>query len=267
MLSGILSGQAPLPYPWMDRSEVQSTLEKRIHPPHGVQRDPAPPGSFQDWLRHLPLKPGNPPVHLYNGSLKRNQQAQAAVVDIDVGSRNLQQCADAVLRLRAEYLWAVNHKDKICFHFTSGDRSCLLSWEEGWRPEVRGRWVRWVKSASPSDSYRSFRAYLDVLFTYAGSYSLSWELNPVLSVNEIRAGDVFIQGGFPGHAVLVVDTATGSRNGERFFLLAQSYMPAQEIHLLKNLEEPEISPWFRLQDRKPLVTPEWTFPPGSLMRW
>ncbi len=37
-----------------------------------------------------------------------------------VGKRDLQQCADAVMRLRAEYLLSVKADDKIAFHATDG---------------------------------------------------------------------------------------------------------------------------------------------------
>jgi len=38
-------------------------------------------------------------VFLYNGKIKQNQQAQFAVLDIGIGNKDLQQCADIILRL------------------------------------------------------------------------------------------------------------------------------------------------------------------------
>jgi Domain of unknown function (4846) len=49
-------------------------------------------------------------------------------------------------------------------------------------------------------------------------------------------------------------------------LLAQSYMPAQDIHLLKNPMQ-EGSPWFDLAEGDWLYTPEWVFEEGCLRRW
>jgi hypothetical protein len=37
--------------------------------------------------------------------------------------------------------------------------------------------------------------------------------------------------------------------------------------VLKGAGASEGSSWYALEAGKPLVTPEWTFPPGSLRRW
>jgi len=83
----------------------------------------------------------------------------------------------------------------------------------------------------------------------------------------MQIGDVFIQGGSPGHCAIVVDMAENTTTGERLFMLAQSYMPAQEIHILKNLENHEISPWYPLDFSGVLATPEWTFQADDLKRF
>jgi len=93
-------------YVWQDHIKTlnENALINRIDAPVGYKRTPTDDNSFEHWLRFLPLKPGQPKVKLYNGSLKSNQSAQYAVIDIDVGNKDLQQCADATMRLRAEYL-------------------------------------------------------------------------------------------------------------------------------------------------------------------
>lgn len=78
-------------------------------------------------------------------------------------------------------------------------------------------------------------------------------------------GDVFIRGGAPGHAVLVVVVAA-KEAGESIFLLAQSYMPEQDIHILKNPGS-DISPWYRARSGGELITPEWTFQYQDLKRF
>ncbi|HOP99614.1 MAG TPA: DUF4846 domain-containing protein [Acetivibrio clariflavus] len=50
-------------------------------------------------------------------------------------------------------------------------------------------------------------------------------------------------------------------------MIAQSYMPAQDIHVLKNFNGTEISPWYSLNFGDVLNTPEWTFYKDQLMRF
>jgi hypothetical protein len=254
-------------YCWPGSRDSSQTVRARIRPPKGYARTEVDKGAFGEWLRNLPLKKGRPPVYLYNGRLKGNQSAHHAVIDIDVGAKDLQQCADAVIRLRAEYLYSKHMYDSIHFNFTSGHTIPFGRWAGGERPTVYdGNKVRWVRSAQPDWSYASFRAYLDVIFMYAGSVSYSRELVAVPDIEEIRAGDVFIEGGFPGHAVIVVDVAVNSKDSSKVFLLAQSYMPAQQIHVLRNPDDPELSPWYGTDFGEELVTPEWVFGAGSLKR-
>jgi hypothetical protein len=103
---------------------------------------------------------------------------------------------------------------------------------------------------------------------YAGTLSLSRQLNPISDLNKIEIGDVFIKGGTPGHAVVVVNVATHKTTGKKIFMLAQSYMPAQQIQVLKNVEDPDLSPWYEVEAIKGyLYTPEYTFDRSSLMRF
>ena len=93
------------------------------------------------------------------------------------------------------------------------------------------------------------------------------QLKPVNELQKIQSGDVFIKGGFPGHAMIVVDVAV-NKEGKKIFMLAQSYMPAQEIHVLKNPMDNDLSPWYELKtDNSLIYTPEWTFAPNQLRRW
>jgi hypothetical protein len=210
-------------------------------------------------LRHLPLKKKGTPVYLYDGRKKGNQGAHFAVIDIDTGTRDLQQCADAVIRLRAEYLYSSGLYSAIHFNFTSGDEASFTKWAAGYRPKVNGSTVQWVNNAGQDSSYSSFRRYLTTVYIYAGTYSLSKELKPRKDIQEMSIGYVFIEPGFPGHAVIVVDMAENKENGKKAFLLAQSFMPAQDIHVLKNPNNAGLSPWYDLDFGRTLRTPEWRF--------
>ena len=223
-----------------------------------------PADSFAAWLRRLPLLPSDARVYLFDGRLKGNQNAHMAVVDMDVGTRNLQQCADAVMRLRAEYLLFSQREQEIAFHATSGDLLAWSRWRRGERPEVHGNRVLWRDGGRADGAYGSFRRYLNFVFAYAGSASLAAELETVSDPLTIQAGDVFIQGGFPGHAVLVVDVAHNTA-GESRFLLAQSYMPAQQVHILRNPGGD--GPWYAARAQGELITPEWRFRYSDLRRF
>jgi hypothetical protein len=184
-----------------------------------------------------------------------------------VGTRDLQQCADAIMRLRAEWLFAADRAREIAFNDTGSAKPIAFArWAAGERPRISGRALSWSRSAAPDGGYASFRRYMDVVFAWAGTYSLASELKPA-ALADIAAGDVFIKGGFPGHGVLVADVVENSMTGEKRFLLLQSYMPAQDIHVLKNPADADGSPWYPLAFGDRLVTPEWTFPRDSLRRW
>ena len=252
-------------YAWHKSYNSVQSIQNRIPAPDGFQRVASDEAGFGDWLRGLPLKPGRPDVLLYNGSPKGYQGAQHAVIDMDVGERDLQQCADAVMRLRAEWLYSADRPSDIHFNFTSGDRCDWDRWRQGMRPKIRGNSVTWSASAQASDSYPNFKRYLNMVYNYAGTASLSKELKRI-GVAEIRPGDVFIQGGFPGHAVMVVDVAENA-DGKKAFLLAQSYMPAQEMHVLVNPMDEGMSPWYVAGEGAELRTPEWTFEWSDLKRF
>ena len=99
-----------------------------------------------------------------------------------------------------------------------------------------------------------------------GTLSLEKELKPT-SWKNLKPGDVLIKGGSPGHAVLVMDVARHPGTGEQLFLLAQSYMPAQDVHILQNLRDKSISPWFKEPLQNTIFTPEWTFYANQLRSW
>lgn len=254
-------------YAWAKMYNAVQALENRIAPPEGFIRKPFPKGSFGEWLRGIPLKPGKPDVMLFNGQPKENQDAQFAVVDIDVGKRDLQQCADAVMRLRAEYLFSQGQHDAIHFNFTSGANCPWSKWKEGLRPTIAGSGINWVKKMAPSETHENFRSYMDMIFTYAGTASLEKELTRIGTLKELQVGDVLIQGGFPGHAILVMDVVENPDNGNRKFMLAQSYMPAQDVHILLNPEDRNGGPWYDAEATGPVETPEWPFLQQDLRRF
>ena len=240
------------------------TLEKRFAPPSGYTRIPVKANSFASYLRNLPLKPAGSKVKYYDGRIKEDD-AYEAVVDMDISKKDLQQCADATMRLRGEYLYSIKAFDKINFTLTNGFKMPYSKWMEGYRVSVNGNKTDWVKKSSPSNTYSDFRKYMDFVFAYAGTQSLTQSLHNK-SVKDMAIGDIFIKGGFPGHAVIIVDMAQ-NKAGKKVFMLAQSYMPAQETQILKNVSPRKQSPWYDGDIGSSLVTPEYLFTTAKLMSW
>ena len=239
------------------------TVEERFKVPEGYKRTETLEGSFEEYLRTLPLKADGSKVHYYNGRVKNKTGVHDAVIDIDVGNRDLQQCADAVMRLRAEYLYKEGRYNDIHFDFLNGMKVDYSKWMQGGRIAVEGNSTYWVNRADPSNTYDDFRNYMDTIFTYANTVSLLNEMQAV-KVSEMKIGDVFIDS---GHSVIVVDMALNEEKDKKLFILAQSYMPAQDIHILKNPENEDISPWYELDFGSLLITPEWVFKKGDLRRF
>jgi Domain of unknown function (4846) len=199
--------------------------------------------SFASWLTNIKLKTDNT-VYTFDGRKKNNQNAQFAVLDITVGNKDLQQCADAVMRLRAEYLFAQQKMKDIDFIDNEGVH---YTFNEPY-------------------SYIHLTKYLDKVFGMCGSASLAKQLKQKNNFTNIEAGDVIIRGGFPGHAVIVINVAVND-TGKKIYMIAQSYMPAQDIHILKNPTNENLSPWYEVNDNTTIITPEYTFKNTELMCW
>jgi hypothetical protein len=256
-----------IPFYLLQSGEINkagSTVSGRFNPPVGFKRKVLDESSFEYFLSNFKLKPHGSMVHYFNGKPKDKSNVYLAVLDLNIGKKDLQQCADAVIRLRAEYLFFQKRYESIAFNFTNGFKCDYKKWQEGYRTSVTGNSVKWVKSASASNDGSTFFSYLETVFTYAGTLSLSNELKKV-PMEEMRIGDVLIQGGSPGHAVIVMDMAEDTK-GNKVFLLAQSYMPAQDIQILLN--PANLSPWYKLDEsRESIKTPEWNFTGKDLKRF
>ncbi len=227
-----------------------TTIATRFLAPEGFRRTRLDSLSFGHYLRTLPLKPAGSRVKYFDGREKNSEGVYVGVVDMEIGTRDLQQCADAVMRLRGEYLFAQKRYQDIHFNFLS---------------DGKPRYYR--DRADANYSYKSFRKYMDYIFSYANTASLKKELKPV-PFDSMQIGDVFIVQGNPyGHAIIVVDMAIHPETKERLFMLAQSYMPAQETQVLVNPNAPSISPWYKMDVESALYTPEWTFEKGDLHRF
>lgn len=147
------------------------------------------------------------------------------------------------MRLRAEYLFETGVEENIRFlHQGNTWFTCPAKCT---RPQLE--------------------TFLNNVFSWCGSYNLQAQLKPVSSIQNIQAGDVFVRGGSPGHAMLVAAVAQNMK-GEKIFLLLQSFMPAQDIHMVINPYNENLSPWYSTS-ADVIATPGWNFTALDLRRW
>ncbi len=222
-----------------DKLNPYATIQD-IPLPADFSRLPVDSNSFGAWLRKISLKKSKI-VYLYNGDEKENQRSQCAVLNFSVGNKDLQQCADAVMRLKAEYLFEAKKFSEIIFFDNENGK---YEFTEPYNKD-------------------HFYNYLEKVFGMCGTASLSKQLHKK-NIDNIEPGDVLIRGGFPGHAAIVTDVAI-NKEGKRIFMLAQSYMPAQDIHVLINPLDEKLSPWYEIEDE--IVSPEYVFTKNELKCW
>jgi hypothetical protein len=242
-----------------------NTVQTRITLPKGYKRVVYKKGSFQDYLRNYKLKPFGAKVINYDGTAYFYQSGHVGVLEIPVPKNGLQQCADVLMRLRAEYLWNKNLKSKIGFQFTSGHYVSWQKYASGVRPKIKGNKVTFAKTAQEDSSKKNFYKYLNLIYTYAGTLSLYTEL-PKIKDSNLQLGDMLVTPGTPGHIVMLIDEIENEK-GEKLFLLAQGNTPSQTMHLLKNTMDTSISPWIKLKNNMEVNIPAYTFEKAKFVRF
>ncbi|MGB6082900.1 DUF4846 domain-containing protein [Moheibacter sp.] len=227
-------------------NDYGKTVLERFDAPLGYSRVAVSSNTFGDYLRTLSLKPEGTLVQFYNGKTKPNNNVYVSVVDMPISDKNLQTSTDSVMRLISEYLFQMKDYEKIVFH---ADKQKLS----------------FTDFANGDHSRAKFNQYMDFVMERVSTPSFCADLKPV-KLDEIKVGDIFVQNTQPnGHAVIVVDLVQNIR-GEKLFLLAQGFQPAQEIQILANPNREDISPWYHLKEGE-LLTPEWRFMTSDLMRF
>ncbi len=239
-------------YPWVQTTEEYEPIVARFAEPEGFTRVALADHSWGQWLRHLPLEPPGAPVLARAGAviLPGDSPLLGAVVDIDV--RKDQECADVILRLRAEYLRWAGREHEVVFNLTGEGTISWPQWKQGIRPRLEGDQLKFHHTAQADASRASFESYLDSVFAWCGTLSLAQDGERV-AFEGIRVGDFFVHGGSPGHAVLVADLARDGAGHLRALLL-QGYMPAQSVHVLAPGAR---GAWFHLDPARPVDTPIW----------
>lgn len=218
--------------------------------PPNYQRLQQDSNSFGYFLQHIKLKADNT-VYYYDGAKKLNQDLHYAVLDIPLPQKDLQQCADAIMRLRAMYFFERKEYTKIEFK----SAAMVLNFDT------------FLRNTDIENVNAAFNIYLEKVFNNCGTYNLSDMLHSKQSLNNIEAGDVFVKGGSPGHAMIVVDVAINKATNQRIYLLAQSFMPAQSVHIVVNENNENLSPWYIANANTAIVTPGYIFSTHHLKSW
>ena len=126
--------------------------------------------------------------------------------------------------------------------------------------------IKGHKIAKANNTKENFYKYLHLIYMYSGTLSLYNELPKVNDVSKLKIGDMLIKGGSPGHIVMIADEAINSKD-EKIFLLFQGNTPAQSVHLVKNLENSTISPWYQLENNAVISVSNYTFGSAKFVRF
>ena len=229
------------------------------------ERNPVATHSFADWLRHFPLQMQDT-ILLYNGSPARYQNWHYAVLELSVDKQGLQQCADAIMRLRAEYFFERHCFDSIRFPSGQGDVFNFAAYAKGTRYRLQGnRIIAVPASAAACNSHECLLRFLQTVFAYCGTYTLQQMTNPVPAFTDVQPGDVLVRGGSPGHAIMVCDVMESKTTHQKKYLLLQGYTPAMQVHIVKNPQNGKA--WFTADTTKQILTPGYVFNSHELRRW
>lgn len=194
-----------------------------IAPPEGFSRVQLTSDSYGSYLRSIALKAINK-VKLWNGRyLAEDAYSVLAVLDLPLlFEEDLEQCADFSMRLWAEYLNSVNELGSLSLYDFYG------------------------RKRSFSGSGKSLKSYLHWHMTYSNSYSIKHGATKVASLQDMRAGDMYVQNDSEegiGHVSVVIDEAINDF-GMKVYLVGYSFMPAQEFHIEKAESDYGIDGWF-----------------------
>ena len=146
-------------------NEEGSIISERIITPEGFERILYEEGTFSNYIQKYSLLPYDSEVINYDGNPYVYQSGHVGVLDISVPDHGLMQCADVLIRLRAEYLWDQNKKEDIGFNFTSGHYCSWKQYAAGFRPKINGNKVTFRKTATSNSTKQSFYKYLDLILS------------------------------------------------------------------------------------------------------
>ena len=205
-----------------------------IRPPLGYTRVEVPEGSFGAYVRAFLLQKRGSHMVYYDGQTAYFQLIGYAVLDIPMIS-DQEYCADAVQRIRSEYLWSKGRYGDIHFHALSGKD---MYYSGGADRKAFERYLRRVYGNSSTVTLRKYMKQKDF--------------------GDVAPGDVLVYTAHSpnsyGHAVLVADVAVNPRTGKKALMLVQSSMPALTPHVIRNVLHPRDSPWVIVNESDKEIT-------------
>lgn len=222
-------------------------IRQAFPPPAGFIR--VPPSEFAQYAQSLPVSRHGTPLLAYDGRPIHGHTHR--VLDVPMVPGDLQQCADAILRVRAD--WLRQAGGDVSFYSTSGEPMPWTRYLAGERGVADGNRLSWEKGHPPA----TWDEYLASVFDVAGTASLAER--ETLPASTPKPGDVVVEPGFPGHAVLIVDVAT--RGDDTVVLVIESFMPAQDVHV----ELGPVDGWWDWADG--VALPHWPLERTMLRRW
>lgn len=240
-------------------------VSTRFFAPPGYERVSVDSGSMGHHLRNTYLLPADAQVYYYDGKVKFQQNVYEAVIDWDITS-NVMTGSDAVLWFHSEYMYKMGAYDKIEYPLHSGFMMEFDKWVQGQRSVMEDNAFRWEKRAEPDSNYFALRNFQEFTYAYA-DYKAVLHIVEKSSVEEIGFGTVLVSTDRWGHAVIVIDVAE-DETGDRAFLLAQAFVPAQQMQILQNPAGGEHAPWYTVSQIDSVIkTPEWTFTTDEVYRF
>ena len=224
-------------------SSAQRTIGSIPLPDSACTRVIPGENSFGAWLINLSLMPAGSPVLDYRKRIYKSDEDTtiAAVVDMDISGRRLEQCMDILIRLYAQYLWDNDRSGELNLPLPGGYWLAWKDWKIGIRPVFKGIKVSYKKSAVRDDSFSQFEAYLRNIYAESHTQQFYHQYTPVQPEN-VQIGDFFVLKGSKSHAVMVVDLMI-TPAGAKYALIGHGDTPACQFHLL-NLRKSQ--PWIPL---------------------
>jgi hypothetical protein len=202
----------------------QAKTVANIKHPFNYTRNSYIKNSFSEWIQQLPIKATNDILSHGNTKINNSLYHVFAVVQMPLLFKtDLEQCADYSMRFWAEFHKAKNKLNDLYLFDYSGTRKYYKS--EG----------------------KSYTNFLQWAFNTSNSSSLKNGCKEVPE-SDLQPGDMFVQNetGGIGHVSMIVDVCSNGK-GEKLYLIGYSFMPAQEFHIEKAMNDYGVEGWFSLE--------------------